>query len=44
MIKRIAYVAQPIEANVLAQLLGGLNSSFQIMVEDDTIVIFREEF
>lgn len=42
--KAYAYLALPMEAGVLAQLLSGLNSSFWVKVEDDCVVIYREEY
>lgn len=42
--KTIAWVATPVEASVLRSLIANLEFDFYIGVEDDAIVIMREEY
>jgi len=42
--KAYAYLSMPMDASVLSQLLAGLNSSFMVKVEDEAVVIYREEY
>ena len=39
-----AYLALPMHVSDLSQLLSGLNSSFMVKIENDAVVIYREEY
>ena len=39
-----AYLALPMDVSDLSQLLSGLNSSFMVKIENDAVVIYREEY